>query len=339
MQSSPHLQRQFLPALFSARGVLATLVLGQILSFLLTFSPTKQIDVWVNLGLTSLFVQFISLIALCVLYFAQHQLVRLSILKQCSAIAVAFIATTLVMSLLAAQFDTAGLESDEMWLFAANNVFLCVLVLVIFLNVLAIYAENLAKIAHLSQAQLQALQARIHPHFLYNSLNAAAELTQIDSQAAEKMLLDLAHLAQSALDTREAVSLSAEIVTAEAYLAIEKWRFGERLKVTWQLPAEIPEVRLPPMTLQPLLENAVKYGVQSLAEGGAIVVNVATTKRAIIITVENPWQAMSNTLVGSGIALTNIRARLELYFNHKASLATEKSAERFKVVITLPVKT
>ncbi len=164
-------------------------------------------------------------------------------------------------------------------------------------------------------ARLSELQARIRPHFLFNTLNTAIALVQIDPQRAEAVLEDLAELFRQALAAPHAVAtLDDEIDLARRYLGIEQLRFGERVQVRWELDAAAGAARVPALVLQPLVENAVRHGIEVSPDGGWIVVRTKVQGGHAVLMVSNsvPAQAQGTALPGHGMALRNVRQRLKL---------------------------
>lgn len=187
-----------------------------------------------------------------------------------------------------------------------------------------------------AMARLVELQARIRPHFLFNTLNSAIALVRLDPQRAEAVLEDLAELFRVALaDAKAAVSLDEEIELAQRYLAIEQIRFGDRLRVVWTLDPTVGLTRVPPLLLQPLVENAVRHGVEPNDEGGEIEVLTARRGTEVEIRVVNTVGLPSATS-GHGLALRNVRQRLRLMHDVAARFDLHPEARRFTVRILLP---
>jgi two-component system sensor histidine kinase AlgZ len=186
-------------------------------------------------------------------------------------------------------------------------------------------------------AKLAELQSRIRPHFLFNTLNTALSLVQLDPQRAEGVLEDLAELFRVALaDTGEAVTLGQEVALAQRYLAIEQIRFGSRLKVLWDLDDGAGVARVPPLLLQPLVENAVRHGVEPSDNGGMIRVRTRVrTGRAVVSIANTVPSAPSRP--GSGIALHNVRERLRLMHDVTAQFETRLDRGVFRVQIVVPL--
>jgi two-component system sensor histidine kinase AlgZ len=168
----------------------------------------------------------------------------------------------------------------------------------------------------LAEARLQALQSRIRPHFLFNSLNAVLSLIRRDPKRAERALEDLADLFRVLMqDNRSFVPLADEITLLERYAALEALRLGERLSVTWELEAAPLDALMPPMVLQPLLENAVYHGVEPGAGEGRVLVRIQRRGARVHVRVDNPYIEEHAHRVGNRMALENIRERLQLFFD------------------------
>jgi two-component system sensor histidine kinase AlgZ len=186
-------------------------------------------------------------------------------------------------------------------------------------------------------AQLAELQSRIRPHFLFNTLNTALSLVRLDPARAEGVLEDLAELFRVALvNTGEAATLADEVALAQRYLAIEQIRFGERLQVTWELDPDAGAARVPPLLLQPLVENAVRHGVEPAAEGGVIRVRTRVKMGRAVISIANSVPDVPSQ-PGSGIALRNVRERLRLMHDVTAQFETRLDRNVFRVQIVVPL--
>ncbi len=189
----------------------------------------------------------------------------------------------------------------------------------------------------LAEARLAALNARIRPHFLFNSLNAILGIMRAEPRRAETALEELAELFRSLLrDNRNLVPLSEEIALARKYLAIEKLRLGERLQVRWEMGDCPPDLLAPPLLLQPLLENAVYHGVETQPTPGEVVVHIDAGRERVRIEIENPVAPAGRDRPGNRIALDNLRERLLLFYDLEARLEAGEREGRFQVVIDLP---
>lgn len=188
-----------------------------------------------------------------------------------------------------------------------------------------------------AKASLQTLQARINPHFLFNSMNTIAALVRRDPHTAELAIEDLSDLFRAALgDENAEATLAEELQIARQYLAIEQLRLGTRLRLDWQLAADLPmQIRMPRLTLQPLFENAVIHGIAGLPEGGEIEVVAKAADGRVQLTISNPLPP-GNPTVGHGHALDSIRRRLALYYGAPASLTETTDNGRFSMQLEIP---
>ncbi|MGQ0525662.1 MAG: sensor histidine kinase [Betaproteobacteria bacterium] len=189
----------------------------------------------------------------------------------------------------------------------------------------------------ISEARLQALQARIRPHFLFNSINAVLSLIREDPKRAESALEDMADLFRVVMaDNRELTPLAREVELCREYLALEQLRLGERLKVEWHVDNMPADACIPPLVLQPLLENAVYHGIEPRTAPGVISINIYLAREQVHAVLRNPYEHEGNHHAGNKMALANIRERLQLHFDAEASLATRVTDETYQVHITMP---
>jgi two-component system sensor histidine kinase AlgZ len=189
----------------------------------------------------------------------------------------------------------------------------------------------------IAEARLQALQARIRPHFLYNSINAVLSLIRQDPKRAETALEDLADLFRVVMgDSRELSPISREIELCRQYLEIEQLRLGDRLKVAWRIDNMPPDALVPPLLLQPLLENAVYHGIEPRVQPGEISIDIYASRSQLHAVLRNPYAREGTHHVGNKMALANIRERLQLHFDAEATLDTRVGEDTYQVHITLP---
>lgn len=185
-------------------------------------------------------------------------------------------------------------------------------------------------------ARLAELQSRIRPHFLFNALNTALALVRVDAARAEAVLEDLAELFRVALaDAGASVSLEEEIELARRYLAIEEVRFGKRLVVEWEIDPRVHAARVPPLVLQPLVENAVRHGIEPATEGGRINIRARLNRGQVVLVVSNTLGEEPGS-PGHGMALHNIRERLRLLHDVAAECDVRRENGLFQARIVLP---
>ncbi len=189
----------------------------------------------------------------------------------------------------------------------------------------------------LTEARLQALQARIRPHFLFNSLNAVLSLVRSEPRRAETALEDLADLFRVLMaDNRDLVPLEREVELCRQYLGLEALRLGDRLRVEWQVDKMPGDALVPSLLLQPLLENAVYHGIEPSMEPGVISIHIFNDRDRVHMLLRNPFRKEGSHHTGNKMALSNIRERLSLHFDAEASLQTRDSDGQYEVRITLP---
>ncbi len=188
-------------------------------------------------------------------------------------------------------------------------------------------------------AELQVLRTQIDPHFLFNSLNSISALTSVDAAAARSMTLELAEFFRKtlALSARERIPLAEEIALCGHFLAIEKVRFGASLSIDMQVSESAQAALIPPMLLQPCIENAVKHGVRHLEGGGTISLRATTREHWLHVCIENPLDPDAPVGVGTGTGLRNIERRLATLYGDRARVNWTRSADRFSVDIALPL--
>lgn len=189
----------------------------------------------------------------------------------------------------------------------------------------------------ISEARVQALQARIRPHFLFNSINAVLSIVRSEPKRAETALEDMADLFRVLMaDNRDLVPLAQEIALCRQYLALEKLRLEDRLHIDWQIDNIPPDALIPPLILQPLLENAVYHGVEPMPDGGTLTINIQSTAKEVHIILSNPYLPQNDHHAGNKMALKNIRERLSLHFDVEASLKSHAGKGLYQVEITVP---
>ena len=199
------------------------------------------------------------------------------------------------------------------------------------------YLQERAYSPAIAEARLQALQARIRPHFLFNSINAVLSLIRSQPKRAETALEDMADLFRVLMsENRDLVPLAQEIALCHQYLDLEKLRLEDRLKITWQINDMPSDAMIPPLILQPLLENAVYHGIEPMPEGGEIIVKIYTKVKELHISISNPYAPQNNHHSGNKMALKNIKERLKLHFDLESSLKAETKNSRYDVHIRIP---
>jgi two-component system sensor histidine kinase AlgZ len=333
-------QRSVYPPSFCQwRLMLAVIAVTQISVFLLAIGHLQGLSLgWI--GMMSLYAQALALVSASGICIAKAWLNRLSFRDAWLGAWLVAVLTATAFSYFAGVIGTVlgvGPGQLQLSLFMTQSILAVALVTVALLRYLYIRAQQRSQLVAQSEARVQALQARIRPHFLFNSLNTIASLIPDDPIAAERATEDLADLFRGSMQRADhMISLSDELSLAEKYLQMEQRRLGERLRIDWQID-DLPDgASVLPLTLQPLLENAVIHGIQSRTEGGEIRLFGRSENDMVVITIVNPLGLEKTTNRGHGMALGNIRERLSLAFGIKASLITHRTEEEFFAVLSLP---
>jgi len=188
------------------------------------------------------------------------------------------------------------------------------------------------------EAELRALRAQLNPHFLYNSLNSISALTAVDPAGARRMCLLLGDFLRSTLSVsgHNEIRLADELALADRFLDIEQIRFGPRLRVERRIDPSASACRVPPLILQPLVENAVVHGIAGLLDGGVIHLDIARRNGSLSIAIENPRDADSSGAGSPGVGLDNVRRRLAVMFGRNARLETRAEPGLFRAQLDLP---
>jgi len=188
-------------------------------------------------------------------------------------------------------------------------------------------------------AEIQALRARIRPHFLFNSMNTIASLISFQPEKAEKAVEDLSDLFRASLIETNENTLDDELSLINSYLDIETLRLGDRLNLRWNIDKNAKDTEIPSLILQPLVENAIYHGIEPLPEGGEIAISAILTDGYLTISVQNPVTALTRNRQhkGNEMAQDNIRQRLQLEYGGLATFTSNETKEEYLVTLKIPV--
>lgn len=292
---------------------------------------------WERWGLVSFMVQWVSLSSAAVLCALRKVLARQSARVSIAISYIAVLLVTLIVAVAGQYLLVAGqLRGIDWWRVAES-----LLVAAIFSGIALRYFYLQRQLQNQRQAELQAriqaLQSRIRPHFLFNSMNSIASLIEVDPETAERVVEDLSELFRASLAEPNLIPLTRELELARRYLGIEQLRIGERLQLDWRVPDLPAEITIPSMLLQPLLENAVYHGIQPSIEGGCVHLAVAINDDSVVIVIRNPRLDVTHIEKGNGIALDNVRHRLAAYYGSRGKLALGAYGEEYVTQVTLPL--
>lgn len=336
----------FLPNFCGMRMVFVIVIIAQLFAFVLALAPLSVAsDIrWQNLGLISLFVQWCALGTATTLCLIRPWLCRFT---NTQTAILSYVIMLVVIGLIseAAFWITPRLDiaPQAHWNFLLRNLIIGAIISGPVLRYFYVQHQWRRRIQAESEARLQALQSRIRPHFLFNSMNTIASLTRSQPEQAEMAVENLADLFRASLsDARQRFTLKEELQLCQRYLQIELLRLGEeRLKVVWHTDALPDDALIPPLTLQPLLENAIYHGIELLTEGGVIEIDGQLNNKQIEISLKNPLSTSDSSThhKGNQLAQDNIRERLQAFFTHKTNLIVSEENSHYTVTLTFPYET
>lgn len=328
----------YITSVCNGRMVVRIFIMSQALAILLSMAPGMTDDKWIRLGLTSLFIHWVALMTTLTLCLLRNSLSTFRPIVQAQTTLLILLLITAVISYFAYIFlELWGWRATEdLAGFIVNNLIVALLVGLLGIQFFALHFQHTQSLEAKSKAELTALHARIKPHFIFNCLNVIAEVAITDGKKAEKLILNLASLLRAALKIENDIYLADEIELCKKYLALEKIRLGDRLQVEWSLPDELPQLLVPGLVLQPIIENAVQHGIESLKNGGVIKISVQEKSTSLEIVVINDFDDLDRHRINNGTAIDNINRRLFLYFNGKATLVTDVKMQKFTCTLTLP---
>lgn len=337
----------FLPDFCSLQTTFVLVLASLLLALVLTLDDfLPAYGFWPELGLHAFFIIWVVLLSGTVLCIARNRLLRLDPVR--GGIATFCIVQTVTFTVtMVAQADLAEIgyrrPSDEdfssfsLRILAASS-----LVTLAWLRYQYVQARWRAQSRAEALARLDALQARMHPHFLFNSLNTVAALIRENPPMAEELLLDIAEVFRAILrKDAQLVPLADEVSLARQYLRIEHQRLGQRLHVAWDLMGVPEDALIPPLSLQPLLENAIRHGIEISPEGGVVEIGGRIDRKSITLTIHNPLPKHTgpNPRAGNRQAVVNLRARLEACFGDRGRLDIRRADGRYQARITIPYLT
>lgn len=324
--------------LWRPRAIASAIIIGQALALIITLSHPIPVDGWVRFGLASLVCQWVLLLTLSQLWLVRQQLAAVA------PIAIGWIGVLLLGANTGLATGAAYLVLGETgapvggwgnFLLRATAIALAAGLITQFCFVAFWRQHTLAM--QLAAADLATLQARVHPHFLFNTLNTAIALCRERPREAEDVLISLSELFRGSLSTTRSHRLSKEWDIVRHYLDIESRRLQDRLHVEWDIPTGLPDVDVPPLLMQTLVENAVHHGVEPARGGGRIVIRGALRDDRLVLGVENTRsEEAPSGRRGHGLGLAAGRAGLQLLYGDSARLTKRVEAGRFIVEIELP---
>ncbi|MBN1237733.1 MAG: histidine kinase [Gammaproteobacteria bacterium] len=340
----------FLPDFCQPKMVLAVVLISELLAVVFTLArPATESAFMAELGRISLFVQWLGLTGAGVLCCMRRPLAGLPVPAAALAVFGLMMVNTAVFSEAASWLgrSQAALAGDsgpfptDRWGFLLRNEGICLIVTALLQRYFYISHQWRRQVRAEARARIHALQARMRPHFLFNTMNTIAALTRTDPARAEEAVEDLADLLRATLrEAERPLRVEDEIELTRIYQRIEELRIGPRLKVSWNVEDLPRGARMPGLTLQPLLENAIYHGVEPLAEGGTVEIEGRIDGEDLVFRLTNPVASsrLAEERPGNREAVVNIRERLRLAYGERGRLDVQRDGSTYSVELRFPVE-
>lgn len=334
----------FLPNLCGIRAVFFVVLIAELFAFFLALAPMDipATERWYQLGLISLFVQWCALASCSILCLVRPYLTRFSNIK--AGIISYIIVLTVIAIITELTYYFIYAHSRELYpahwhlYFLLRNLAIGAILTGPVLRYFYIQNQWRRNVRAETEARVQALQSRIRPHFLFNSMNTIASLTRSNPEKAEMAVENLADLFRVSLsDARKQLPLEEELELCHRYIEIEQLRLGDRLEVKWDL--DVPnDAQVPALLLQPLLENAIYHGIESQTEGGCIEIKGTLADKQIEFTLTNSLPDINSQRRqhGNQLAQENVRERLSALYAHRGKLDISEKDGRYQVTLQFP---
>jgi len=325
--------------------VFMLVILVELLAVVLALAAGDHTIFWEQLALISMFAQWLALLNAALICIWRKRLNALPVVHSLLLTFVLLLITSLVLSIAvifigrSVGFYTFA-ASDWQAFFILRNLAISAVIYAVVLRYFYIQHQWQLQIRAQSHAQIQALKARIRPHFLFNSMNTIASLISIDAGKAERAVEDLAELFRASLKDDTEHSLEAEFTLVRSYLDIETLRLGERLQIAWKQASALPlDIEIPALCLQPLVENAIYHGIEPMAAGGTIAITAQIENNRLCLVVSNPTNGSGRMKAhkSNHMAQDNIRQRLSLMYAHEAAFEIIHADGRYSVTLKIPL--
>jgi two-component system sensor histidine kinase AlgZ len=337
--------KDLIPDLCQGRSALWVILSSEALVIAITLLSSGALDFsWEQFGLLSLYIQWMVLVCAVCLCRLRLYLPKMTVNKLTAIAFAVILLCNLVLSLLTQWGFHYFLYENLGWDWILKNQMITMILAALLLHYFFVQMESRLRARSELQSRIQALQSRIRPHFLFNSMNIIASLIHVDPDKAERAVEDLSELFRASLkEAGSEVSLKQELDLCKKYVNIEQIRLGDRLTVDWNINAE-NTTKIPLLTLQPLIENAINHGISSRINGGTVKVIINTINNRVFLQVSNPIsdkpinnRATSNYKEsGNHMALENIRHRLQALYGEDVLMTTDLNNDQFNITIEYP---
>jgi two-component system, LytTR family, sensor histidine kinase AlgZ len=338
----------YLPDFCTSRATLGVVLIVELTALVLTLARQSMlVDFWTDLVRTSLFLLWIGLTGAALLCLLRARLKRLSVAAGSAAVLGLMCAVVAGISLcvfligrthMVADSGGLGLFPADPYRFGVRNVWIGLIVTGLALRYFYVSHHWRRSVELRATARVHALQARIRPHFLFNSMNTIAALTRSNPPRAEEAVQDLADLFRATLtDKHDTITLAEELSVARTYQRMEQLRLGPRLAVEWKTDALPANALVPHLMIQPLLENAIYHGIEPRAQGGTVTITGEVSGGLVTIVVRNPLDPSPGMREGNRLALANIRERLALMYGERALMKSGRFDAEYIVTLRFPL--
>lgn len=333
----------YLPDFCNAEVFLRLLLVIELVAIVFSLISFSTGSLYLQLALLSILMQWIGLTSAAVLcLLSRWGTMRTILVTTLIAFGVGLastIAATLVGDIIAGMMQLS-IGINSIGLLLLRNLSVTAILTGLALRYFYLQYESRIILETQARARLQALQARIRPHFLFNSMNTIASLTHDQPDLAEQAIENLSDLFRASLAAKDRISLQQELELTRSYIQLETLRLGDRLTVNWSMPEADIELLMPALILQPLVENAIYHGVEPLADGGVIDISIDRYHQFVRIVISNPLlqDRTGQHRNGNQMAVDNIRERLQIAYAGSATMQQAEQDERFTVTLMLPIK-
>jgi two-component system sensor histidine kinase AlgZ len=334
----------YIPDFCATRMVFAVVLIAELVALTLALARPNS-PFLTELARISMFLQWLGLTNAALLCYSRRWLARLTVPQSSAAAFVLILSNTVLISeaalWLGTAFGAVGIAAPaEHWPFLLRNAGIALIVTALVLRYFFVTHQWQTHVRAEALSRIQALQARIRPHFLFNSMNTIAALTRSDPKRAEEAVEDLADVFRATLrDSHSPLRLKEELELTRIYQRIEALRLGDRLEVRWDVAALPMRAFVPGLTVQPLLENAIYHGIEPLERGGTVTISGRVVDGELELVVSNPVAQSAATgepRSGNRLALDNIKQRLELAYGRRGSLQVAQEPGRYQVTVRFP---
>lgn len=343
-EPGPEAGDRVLPDFCDNRVILILILVAEASAVVLTLGRDQYFQGWLlYLANCSLFIQIIALTDAALLCYSGRWIRRIAVVPRMILLYILLQLITAVITLaayrlvggMALAWQPAGSLSGAL----LRNVGISAIITGVMLRYFYVRHQNTLRERAEELMRIEALQSRIRPHFLFNSLNTIASLIHRQPDEAEEAVLDLAELFRSTFGNHSRITLAEELDIVRRYLAMEQLRLGQRLQVLWDIPPALDGIELPALIIQPLAENAIYHGIEPIAEGGSVRIAARREGDTFFIQISNPKPGGTQPTHARGnrVAMDNIRQRLALAYGRRAGLQVGETSTEYCVTLNLPV--